>query len=305
MRAMKSRLHRILRGVLETGQRFKVDISPRHYYSEMPDFRAMRRTTSWRKPMSMVGVRGTALGPQAAFFSDCCASCREQLGTFAIHEEACRSNGAQGYGPVEGLFLYAFIRRHKPARVVQIGCGVSTAIILRAVKDGALATKVICIEPFPTDYLKERHRAGEISLIQAMAQDVDVTSMTDLGAGDLLFIDSTHTVRVGSEVPRIMHEVLPRLAPGVWVHFHDIYFPFDYGPPFMTDLFFGRESTMLHAFLTMNSGYEIAVSQSMLHHGNGAAIKEAIPVYAPQPMADGLSAGPGNFPSAIYLRRTA
>ena len=73
----------------------------------------------------------------------------------------------------------------------------------------------------------------------------------------------------------------------------------------MTDLFFGRESTMLHAFLTMNSGYEIAVSQSMLHHGNPAAIKEAIPVYAPQPMADGLSAGPGNFPSAIYLRRTA
>jgi len=305
MRAIKSRLQRVLRGVLETGQRFKVDIAPRHYYSEMPDFRALRRTTSWRKPMSMVGVRGTALGPQAALLSDCCAPYREQLGTFAIYEEACRSNGVEGYGQVEGLFLYAFIRRHKPARVVQIGCGVSTAIILRAIKDGALATKVTCIEPFPTDYLKQRERAGEISLIQAMAQDVDLALMTDLEAGDFLFVDSTHTVHVGSEVPRIMHEVLPRLAPGVWVHFHDIYFPFDYGPPFMTDLFFGRESTMLHAFLTMNSGFEIAVSQSMLHHGNPAAIKAAIPVYEPQPMTDGLSAGPGNFPSAIYLRRTA
>ena len=191
----------------------------------MPDFRALRSSTSWRKPMSMVGVRGTALGPQAAFFVDCCAPYREQLGTFEIYDEACRSNGVPGYGYVEGLFLYAFIRRHKPARVVQIGCGVSTAIVLRAIKDGALSTKVVCIEPFPTDYLKARHEAGEISLIEAMAQDVDLARMTDLGAGDFLFIDSTHTVRVGSEVPRLMHEVLPRLAPGVWVHFHDILFP--------------------------------------------------------------------------------
>lgn len=305
MRAIKSRLHRILRGVLETGQRFKVDIAPRHYYSEMPDFRALRRTTSWRSPMSMVGVRGTDLESQAAFLADCCAMYREQLGTFAIHDAACRANGVEGYGKVEGLFLYTFVRRHRPARVVQIGCGVSTAIVLAAAADEALATKVTCIEPFPTEYLKERDRAGEISLIQAMAQDVDLAHMTDLGPGDLLFVDSTHTVRVGSEVPRIIHEVLPRLTPGVWVHFHDIYFPFDYGPPFMTDLFFGRESTMLHAFLTMNSGYEIVVSQSMLHHGNAAAIKHAIPAYVPQPMTDGLSAGTGNFPSAIYLRRTA
>ena len=305
MRAIKSRLHRVLRGVLEAGQRFKVDISPRHYYSEMPDFRALRSTTSWRKPRSMVGVQGTDLGPQAAFFNDCCAPYRGQLGSFAIHDEACRANGVPGYGQVEGLFLYAFIRRHRPKRVIQIGCGVSTAIILRAIRDGALETTVTCIEPFPTNYLTERHEAGEISLIRAMAQDVELGRMTDLGNGDFLFIDSTHTVRVGSEVPRIIHEVLPRLASGVWVHFHDIYFPFDYGPPFMTDLFFGRESTMLHAFLTMNSGYEIVVSQSMLHHGDPAAIKQAIPVYSPQPMTDGLSAGAGNFPSAIYLRRMA
>ena len=82
--------------------------------------------------------------------------------------------------------------------------------------------------------------------------------------GDLLFIDSTHAVRPGSEVNYLIHEVLPRLKPGVWVHFHDIYFPYDYARDTLDgDMLFPQESTLLYAFLTGNDHFKVEASLSI------------------------------------------
>jgi Methyltransferase domain len=104
-----------------------------------------------------------------------------------------------------------------------------------------------------------------------------------LGAGDLLFIDSTHTVKPGSEVNRFVLEVLPRLDEGVLVHFHDIYFPYEYARNFLSgDLFFPGETSLLYAFMLNNPKFRIDLCLSMLHYAAPGAMKKRMPKFEPQ-----------------------
>ncbi|MEC9372406.1 MAG: class I SAM-dependent methyltransferase, partial [Planctomycetota bacterium] len=180
-------------------------------------------------------------------------------------------------------------------------------VIQQAAEDeGGWSPEIVCVEPFPTSFLRREHEAGRIVLHSEMAQTVDLDVLTSLGDGGMLFVDSTHTVKPGSEVLRIVLEVMPRLAAGTHVHFHDIYFPYDFTPRFMEDVvFFNRESAFLHAFLINNAQFEISASLSMLHHARQAELKALLPRYKPAPIDRGLRTAPGDFPSATYLRTRA
>ena len=306
----KALRNRLLRRALELGQRVGVDITPHHFYSNVPDLRVLANDPSWRAPRSMAGVRGTDVDAQLAFlrgiFSE---SVTQILSARDIHREACTANGEIGYGPVEAQVLFAFVATHRPKRIVQVGSGVSTAVCLAAARAFGIALEITCIDPFPTDYLRARAEAGEIRLLAEPAQRVDLAEFTALGDGDLLFVDSTHTVKPGSEVNRLILDVLPLLGKGVLVHVHDVYFPYDYGRDVLSsELFFWNESVLLHAFLIDNSRVEIAASCSMLHHARSAELARIVPRYTPQPMVDGLARDgsiSGDFPSSTYLRVTA
>ena len=164
--------------------------------------------------------------------------------------------------------------------------------------------EIICIEPFPTAYLKTLAARGDISLIPEKAQKLALDQLTGLGNNDLFFVDSTHTVKTGSEVNRIILEVLPALKSGVWIHFHDIYFPFDYGRGLLTeDLFFWSESTLLHAFLVHNQRVSVQLSLSFLHYQAPTEMQRCFPDYQPQGNDFGLRSAPeGHFPSSIFLK---
>src|SRR5262249_12511849 len=151
------------------------------------------------------------------------------------HPRACDDNGEAGFGPVEADFLDAFITTERPARIVQVGCGVSTSIILRAAGDAGYKPEIVCVEPYPTEYLRRAEREGQIEPGAEKAQKVPRELLPGLGDSGFLFVDSTHTGKPGSEVNRLILEVLPRLARGSWVHFHDIYFPYDYQPGLLSD----------------------------------------------------------------------
>jgi hypothetical protein len=114
-------------------------------------------------------------------------------------------------------------------------------------------------------------------------------------------------VKPGSEVNRIVLEVLPRLECGVLVHFHDITFPYEYGRGFLNgDLFFPGETSLLYAFLLNNGAFRIDLCLSMLHYAVPDALKALLPGYEPQGNEWGLAAGDGlHFPSAVYLTRIA
>ncbi|MDP1737478.1 MAG: class I SAM-dependent methyltransferase [Caulobacter sp.] len=307
-RTLKTAGKQALHGLFALGQRLGVNVLPKHFYSQVPDLAQMRALSSWRAPMSLTGVAGRDLDGQVAFAAACLPpEVRAVLADRDVHAEAIAANGSDGgYGQIEAEFLYGFVRAHRPARVVQIGCGVSTAVIEAAGVDAGYRPQILCVDPYPTDFLRRRHAAGGIALLAEPAQEVDLAVLTDLGAVDLLFIDSTHAVKPGSEVNRIVLEVLPRLAPGVFVHFHDIYFPYDYPRRLLSgDLFFHSESTLVHAFLVGNANCRIEASLSMLHYGARETMKSWFAHYDPQTDQQGLAGEGGrHFPSALWLRTT-
>ncbi len=290
------------------GQRFGVDILPRHFYSSIPDIAALSRTRWWRAPLDMIGVAGADIGPQVTFARACCpAELSQRLRDMDLAACSARENGAPGYSPMDADFLYCFIRTRRPGRVVQVGAGVSTAVLLKAAADAGHKLELICVDPFPTDYLKRCRDAGRIQLVAEPAQTVSRNMLCDLGEGGLLFVDSTHTVKVAGEVNRIILDIMPRLARGAWVHFHDIYFPYDYHRSIFYDPFFPVESSLLHAFLIHNSRCTLRCSLAMLHYAAGGDMREILPSYRPQANHDGLSDSydaAGHFPSSCYLEVT-
>jgi hypothetical protein len=304
-RKLREQLKSSAHSLFVQGQRLGWDILPRHFYSAIPEIRELERSESWKRPFSMTDVAGADIGSQMSFLRECCLPpLPERLKRGGIYEHACRENGEPGYGPVEAEFLFCFITTKRPKRIVQVGCGVSTAVMLLAANEAGYAPHVICVDPFPTGYLTRTAENRHIELVRKPAQEVGLEILTGLDAGDLLFVDSTHTVRPGSEVNRIILEVLPRLPSGSFVHFHDIYFPYDYQSSVLNTLFFWGESTLLHAFLIDNRRYSIAVSLSMLHHACPEQMQLLLPNYQPVAMHYGLHAngeGSGHFPCATYL----
>ncbi len=303
-RKLKDQGKRNLRRVFEVGQRLGVDVLPRHFYSEIPDIRGLKADDRWKGPREMIDVRGTDPAGQLAFVRECCPDPMVVwLRRGAIFEHAREANGAPGFGEVEADFLYAFIRSIRPARVVQVGCGVSTAVILLAAAEGGFPIKLTCVDPYPSAYLRDLDRRGLIELVPERAQDVPLEILTELGNGGLLFVDSSHVVGPGSEVNRIILDVLPRLSKGTWVHFHDIFCPFDYQRGLLDDeLFFSNESALLHAFLTGNRRYAIRASLSLLHYADREALRECLPNYRPALDDHGLRASEGHFPASTYLQ---
>lgn len=301
MRGLKTMAKRGWRAAFEVGQRLGVNVLPAHFYSETPNIRVLRADRGWRAPMTMIGVAGADITGQTAAFTALWDDVEPVAG---VHAAAVAANGqGGGYGEIEADVLFAFVRTRRPKRIVQIGCGVSTAVIMAAAEGMAGAPHVVCIEPFPSDYLAALARRGGIELIDMPAQSAPREVLTSLDPGDLFFIDSTHCVRPGGEVNRLVLDILPRLNDGVSVHFHDIYFPYDYQRGILShELFFHNESTLLHAFLVNNRRYRIDLSLSMLHYAAPDVIQAKLPHYTPQPAEDGLSTGErGHFPSATYL----
>ena len=123
---------------------------------------------------------------------------------------------------LDAAAAYAMVRSLRPQRIVEVGCGHSTRFLARAVADGGLDTRITAIDPKP--------RASLAGLgIEWIATPVQrVAAFPPLGEGDVLFIDSSHQLKPGSDVEFLLKAVLPLLPAGVRVHFHDIFLPDDY-----------------------------------------------------------------------------
>src|SRR4029077_20411870 len=146
---------------------------------------------------------------------------------------------------------------------------------------------------------------GSIKLRDVAVQQLSLAELSDLRPGDVLFIDSTHTVSPGSDVNYLILEVLPRLAKGVFVHFHDVSIPYDYTPNLLTsDMFFWTESVLLHAFLIGNPRFYIRLGGGMVRSAARERAEEILPTYgSPLSTERGLAVGNegGAFPSSMWL----
>ncbi|HEY9665827.1 MAG TPA: hypothetical protein V6C91_03435, partial [Coleofasciculaceae cyanobacterium] len=129
-RKVKNFSKQTLRKLFEVGQGFGVNILPLHFYSETPNIQELKQEEYWKQPRRMVGVNGAAIESQLEFVKECCSEAlQERQKQEDIYSHACSENGELGYGPIEADFLFCFIYSKRPKRVVQVGCGVSTAIM--------------------------------------------------------------------------------------------------------------------------------------------------------------------------------
>jgi len=159
----------------------------------------------------------------------------------------------------DAFALASLIASEKPRRIVEVGSGFSSAVMLDARDHFALPIELTFIEPYPQrleSLLRPADRATSRLLVQPV-QQVPTAVFTALEAGDFLFIDSSHVAKVGSDLADLILRVLPVLKPGVWVHFHDIFYPGPYPLRWLREGRAWNEVPFVQAFLLGHRGFAV------------------------------------------------
>lgn len=167
-------------------------------------------------------------------------------------------NGMYSYA--DGIFYYFMLRSLQPHRVIEIGSGFSSALLMDVNEKYFSSNIQVCfIEPYAQRLKKLLRRSDKVRILEKKLQDVELKVFESLRAGDILFIDSTHVVKTGSDVNYIFSKILPVLKEGVYIHFHDIFYPFEYPKEWVMTGRAWNEDYMLRSFLQYNHSFEIVL----------------------------------------------
>lgn len=273
--------------------------APGHFYSPVPGAgdteRAVRRREQEIAEAAQAGLPGIDLNAegQRILFKELAASFAD-LPTQAAEGWRYHPDNVM-YGLADAAVYHGMLRRFPPRRIVEVGSGFSSAVALdtadRFLKNADL--KFTFIEPYPDrllGLLGERDRE-RCTLIKSPVQDAGTQVFEELEAGDILFIDSSHVSKAGSDVNLLFFEILPRLADGVLVHVHDILWPFEYPERWLRQRRGWTEAYLLRAFLAFNSAFSIELFNAWLWHNEPELVREALPAAA------------GQQPGGIWLRK--
>jgi predicted O-methyltransferase YrrM len=192
---------------------------------------------------------------------------------------------------VDAELLYSIIRKRRPKHIVEVGSGFSTRLMAQALEDEKLSTTITSIDPSPRIDVK-----GSASKhIRSCAEELDPGVIVEsLEEGDLLFIDSSHDIVTGGDIPYLFLEVLPKLKRGVLIHVHDIFFPFDYPQEWTLEGWDWNEQYLVHAFLAFNEVFRILWPARYMWGYYQRDVLEVIP------------ADPHVFPpSSLWIEKTA
>jgi predicted O-methyltransferase YrrM len=195
--------------------------------------------------------------------------------------ESLTQGGPLFRGQANAVALRMMIERYRPRRIIEVGSGFTTACILDTLDElGMNNVKVICIEPNPMrlrSLLRESDH-GRVTIIEDFVQNVSVNFFEQLEMNDMLLIDGTHVLKTGSDVHFELFYVLPSLKRGVIIHFHDIYFPFEYPEKFIFELnYFWNEAYALRSFLMYNSDFAVLYWTAALVRAYGAQMRREVP----------------------------
>lgn len=154
--------------------------------------------------------------------------------------------------------LYALMRLIKPKRIIEVGSGFSSAVMLDT-NDRYFHGEIdiTCIEPYSKLLKSLLFPKDKITIIEQKIQNVPLSTFSSLKKDDILFIDSTHVSKVSSDVNHLFFQVLPSLKKGVYIHIHDVFTGFEYPKHWLEKGIFWNEDYLLHAFLQYNSAFQI------------------------------------------------
>jgi len=257
-------------------QKVGITVIPNHFYWPVPDLRELE-SRDWASSASLAGL-DLNLDKQVELAREIIPRYREEW-SFPDHAtsptEYHYNNGF--FETVDAEVAYSLVRHFQPSRVIEVGGGSSTRLLAAALRanraEGQTEGELFTIEPFPN-----RSLAGITNLIAARVQDVDLDFFLSLGEGDILFLDSSHVVSVGSDVVREYLEILPRLRKGVLIHVHDIFLPADYPrDAVLSKLCFWSEQYLLQAFLAFNPEFEVLWGSSAMQQFYPDALMAAFP----------------------------
>ncbi len=188
------------------------------------------------------------------------------------------------------------MRRLKPARIVELGSGYSTLVTRLALDrndaDGLPGT-LDSYDPYPSAQVLARPELSA-RVQRVTAQEIDSAVVEALQAGDILFVDTSHTVKIGGDVNRVVLDLLPLVRPGVVVHFHDIFLPRNYSRAHIAGAHFWTEQYLVQAFLSGNREWEVLVGGNAVAHAHPPRLRALIPTFR-----DGVE------PGSLWLRRVA
>jgi hypothetical protein len=278
-------------------ERQGLHVTPVHFYQPIPDTR-MLDPSLWERRSELPGIEmqeeaqvelvrsfGRDFGGEFAALK------REPGGPAEFYlNNPC-------FGTPDAEFYYSMIRRFRPRRIIEIGSGHSTllgalALLKNAEQSGEIGA-LTAIEPYPEPYLRAGF-PGLHRLVTAKVQDVPHEEFAALGDGDILFIDSSHVLKIGSDVQYEFLEILPRLARGVLIHIHDVHLPHEYKRDWvMNNHLFLNESYLLQAFLAFNAAFEVLLAGAYLHYRRPELLRQVFPAYQ------------GRLPGSFWIRRTA
>ncbi len=261
-------------------QRAGITISPNHFYWPIGDLSELERR-KWRNFCPPAGCR-MDLEAQLSFAREIISCYQDE---YRFPQQAASETGYHynnGYFETfDAEVAYSLVRHKKPARIIEIGAGFSTRVMAAALqanvdRDGVVG-ELISIDPYPVR-MPNRGLGDFVTVIQKPVQDLDIGLFDCLEDGDILFIDSSHVVGVGSDVVCEYLEIMPRLHPGVLVHLHDIFLPADYPrKSVLQHLWFWSEQYLLQAFLSFNTSFEVLWASSAMHLAHADALESIFP----------------------------
>lgn len=271
-------------------------LRPIHYYEPLPDFATITPAATCRRRQPLaIDFR---LAEQSALLRRLGERFRGELEELAREPKPHGFNFNNDYfAGLDAALYYALIRDLRPQQIIEIGSGYSTRIADKALQRNRLEGhpgKLTCVEPFPQSRLTEAKL--DIELIEQPVESIDLAFFSRLKSGDILFIDSSHAVKFGGDVCREFLEILPALPVGVWIHVHDIFFPYDYPAEWLIEKRIAfSEQYLLEAFLAFNKAFAVVAANHWLCLDYPEAVESLWP---------GIQSDCYNGQASFWMRKT-
>ena len=271
---------------------------PGHFYSPIPDLEEVAARAGQIFDYGITSIPGVDLNEagQAARFGELSRFYADQPFADEPGEKNRYGFANPNFQQGEAIILQAFMRSSSPRRIIEVGSGHSSAAMLDTDEIFlGRRTEITFIEPYP-QLLESLMRPGDkqrVAILPSPIQDVPLDLFATLESGDILFVDSSHVAKTGSDVNHIFFRVLPLLAPGVLVHFHDINYPFEYPREWVMGGRSWNEAYLLRAFLMYNHAFRIEFFAGYWAWHRHAELEAGMPLCARSPG------------SSIWLQRVA
>jgi predicted O-methyltransferase YrrM len=281
----------------ELWESYGFHVTGRHFYQPIPSMAGLPLSL-WNRVSDVPGI-DMQEEQQKQLLSDIVAKFKDEymaIPTGASTQEFHYYLGNAAFDAVDAEMLFALIRLFKPRRIYEVGSGFSTLLAadaLRRNRADGYSCRFIAIEPYPSAELQAR-LPSDVELWRLPIQDVSLDEFQSLCENDILFIDSSHVCKIGSDVQFVFLEILPRIRPGVVVHVHDIFMPMEYPKRWVLDQHqFWNEQYLLQTFLSFNAAFEVLWAGQWMHINHPDLLMKAFPSYSA-----------GVLPGSFWFRRT-